>query len=954
MPEDGSQQLSQQHPGLLLRPLMARGGGIDSRFGGLRRHNNHSTRPLSDPGVAMHLPPYPPPPFPEAFLNVAAYPDAFPGYLWGPPPPYSQPTSTENIPSVTAMANSPTSPNNNSAEATSPVHRHDGTPIIISPAHRPPTLADLIRGSAGNTPVRSINSPNEGSEIISSPVHLLSRPPRARHKGSNENMVSNGTVNIVDSNFDGTNSLPLRHKRKRIPIGHVKSSGDVTEDKNDESLEVLFCDGKELVPLDKLHKELIESKVNAEHLKTISDSKSTYGVGKVEPESEIYFADVSSCVSQRPEGEVMYYSDPTSSGSQQYSQQQVYQDPSQHYVQNLSSSISSSHMYEQVREEEEGEENESHHTSDDTMIVHTSSSEHSMAGDTDAVDTENTYSIISPATDFSSPSPMVTDTDTYSCYAPVIANTSAVNNCQNKNSASSVQATFMPESIQKQQSAPTHIPQELSQVSSKSDGTVNSNVNNNSSSKSATPLLNINLHHPLHPIHHHQHQAYRHQLSHNHGHDASEKAGKLKDNINNNSKNTPLKKDSKSSKQDDQGYEEVQVLENPNVKETVPDSMLNRVSPVKTAISRNTKFDKSKKFSKLSSNQLSLSNMLSQSPSKHKHRQHAHHKHPHQFYHHHHNHPRIHNSQDRISSSSTSSSLSSPSSPSAQLPQDSLSDLNGNHPSSPSSATSPIPLSKLAKHSQVESPSNSHCVENTASRDGSSSNANNSSTCNIFSSKPVDNASIPVLEAKHKLVVPNNSQSSSVTKKQRPNLSLPLKKLIASDIEKNKGNPSSSPQKPSLRNGSSQELSAKIGKEKKVSDREKTTTRSNSAKPESKKRSSKEHSGRTPDNKHSTRKALKSESESKNMKKSRKSKAVTNDYGFECEGDLTVAAGYNSPQKSNSENNSPVKSCDQSEQPERKVDAKEKNTNNVSSVAENSRRTNNVQHLLQNLKSVNV
>ena len=54
------------------------------------------------------LPPYAPPTFPESFM---AYPDSFPGYLWGPPPPYSQPASTENVANAPAVNSIPASTN---------------------------------------------------------------------------------------------------------------------------------------------------------------------------------------------------------------------------------------------------------------------------------------------------------------------------------------------------------------------------------------------------------------------------------------------------------------------------------------------------------------------------------------------------------------------------------------------------------------------------------------------------------------------------------------------------------------------------------------------------------------------------------------------------------------------------------------------------------------------------
>ena len=328
--------------------------------------------------------------------------EAFPRYLWGPPPPYSQPTSTENI----VLTGSPGHQQNPPTLSAMQGNAH----IFSSPNHRPPTLADLMRGP-GSPTTNTLSSPSDNSEVMNSPNHIP-RPPRGRHKAGNENTETLGS----------SSSLPSRHRIRRLPLGHVKSLGDVTEQKHDESLEVLFCDGKEISSLDKFHSQgdiphkdcLLSNK----HIKSISDPKSVYANGKSEQESELYFADVSSCVSVRQDGEdVLYYSEPTSSASQQTPS------PSEKEAQDLN------HLYEHVRDREE---TESHHTSDDTMIVHSSPSENSIG-----TEMENTYSIVSPLTDVSSTSPMVTDTDAYSCYtagpSPVSPNPQRESNTQNLN-----------------------------------------------------------------------------------------------------------------------------------------------------------------------------------------------------------------------------------------------------------------------------------------------------------------------------------------------------------------------------------------------------------------------------------------------------------------------------------------------------------------------------------------
>ncbi|KAB7506594.1 hypothetical protein Anas_00880 [Armadillidium nasatum] len=354
-----------QTTGVLLRPFLPR--GLEARFG-LRRQPppppGHSRRPLSDPGVALQLPRYPPP-FSEAFLPPLPYEglEAFSRLMWDPPPPYSQPASQENL---SALPSSPHSPS-------SPQDTHHAFQVISTPSRRPHTLSDLIRGAP---PVSStgISSPSNATDPSCSPAHFPHLKDGACVLGS-------------------TGSLPLNHRMRRLPLGHVKSLGDVTEAAR-ESLEAIFCDGKELSSLEKLssHSDVAQRllALKARHLKGGSDPRNVYGKG--EQESELYFADVSSCVSLRQDDkdDTLYYSEPQKEDKE-------------------SIELEANHVYERVRcydegdEEEEEEDVGSHHTSDDTMIVHTSSS-------------ENTYSVTSPLTDHSSTSPMATDTDAYSSY----------------------------------------------------------------------------------------------------------------------------------------------------------------------------------------------------------------------------------------------------------------------------------------------------------------------------------------------------------------------------------------------------------------------------------------------------------------------------------------------------------------------------------------------------------
>ncbi|KAK7085157.1 hypothetical protein SK128_002839 [Halocaridina rubra] len=374
-----------QLTGILLRPFLPR--GLENRLGLRRQHPtaHHNRRPLSDPGVALQLPRYPPP-FAEGYLPPMAYQDAFPRYMWGPPPPYSQPTSSENLALQISPHHHPNMPASSAFQGVVTQAMH------ASPAHRPATLADLMQGPASPTS-NTLSSPSDDSEILSSGSQNQ-RLVRSRYKA----------VTTEHSGMLGTSSsLPSRHRMRRLPLGHVKSLGDVNEHKLDEPLEVLFCDGKDITSLDKFHSQadLPHDMYRTKHIKSISDPKVMYTSGKMEQESELYFADVSSCVSIRQDGEdMLYYSEPTSSGSQNT--------PSPNDKEVLEGALN--HTYEQVREKDD---DSSHHASDDTMIVHTSSSDHSLAAET-----ENTYSIVSPLTDMSSTSPMITDTDAYSCYTP--------------------------------------------------------------------------------------------------------------------------------------------------------------------------------------------------------------------------------------------------------------------------------------------------------------------------------------------------------------------------------------------------------------------------------------------------------------------------------------------------------------------------------------------------------
>ena len=694
-------------------------------------------------------------------------PEAFPGYLWGPPPPYSQPTSTENIATISGNGGTAV-PSNAPQNLSSPAH--DAPGIMMSPMHRPATLADMMRGPNSTPAVRGISSSNEGNSIVNSPSHILSRPARARPKRCDENVITSG---INDGSYDGSNSLPLRRRTRRIPLGHVKSLGDVTEDKKDETLGVILCDRKEISSLDKIHNEMTEQKSLSKHLKSVSDPKSVYSVGKVEPESEIYFADVSSCVSLRPEGEeVMYYSDPTNSGSQRLSQQ-LYQDPSsQSYIQNLTSSISSSHMYEQVRgldeEEEEEEEMGSHHTSDDTMIVHTSSSDHSMNGEN--CDTENTYSVISPATDLSSVSPMVTDTDAYSCYTPITPNAS--NNLNNLAAAPfSISDDADINSIEK----PLERINCLTQLSDQSTAPVASNGNQNENASPNMAPSSVNMHHPIRPVRHPQHQAYRHHLG--HGHDLDDRMELNRNNqinisVSKMAKKSSTKKGSRRSKKED----------------TVTDeSRYEQIDSLPISVPKPVEKNKKKLHSSANTSSTSTSGQKSNKVLKHRHQSHAstastcnksHPRHKSRQLSHH-RHPTSSPGHRKVSSSSSSSPVSSSCSPSTSLPQGvAPADLNGN--SVPTSTPVAVHSNSSALSSEWDKAVNI-CASSNCSL--SSSAFFDSSGHNVVSPMLSSGAHRSTHASPTK--GPCSSNPSTPSKPQKCNLSLPLQKISNStEIEK--------------------------------------------------------------------------------------------------------------------------------------------------------------------------
>ena len=827
----------------------------------------------------------------------------------------------------------------------SPMHNAHGTPIAMSPMHRPPTLADLIRGSTTSPSVQRMCSPNN-SDILNSPGHILSRPPRARHKCGGDTLVTSGE-GVGDTAFDGTNSLPLRHRARRLPLGHVKSLGDVTENKHDESLEVIFCDGKEISSLDKIQSEIRDQKTTTKHLKSVSDPKSVYSIGKVEPESEIYFADVSSCVSLRPEGEeVMYYSDPTSSGSHQYSmQQQLYHDPSLNYMGNMASSISSSHMYEQVSEGLDEDETGSHHTSDDTMIVHTSSSDHSIAGDTEALDTENTYSVISPGTDLSTTSPMVTDTDAYSCYTPITPNS----------------IMSPPENARKNfTTAPAHPAVTSANNNTNLNEFISFTKDKSSLSVVALTKSNLNLHHPLHPVHHSHHQAYHHQLSHNHvthSADSNFNGNIIKKatcaNINAKSFNKKMlsKKSRKSKKYDVSDEPRYESVEAPSGCSSANELILNTgdhktvksdIAPKLPLPNVSSKLDKlgRQNIKHIVDQGTNHSSVISQSPPKHKHyhRQHTHHKHPHHFPHH--RHP---TANPQHSSSSSSSSLSSPCSPSTLLPQDCPSDLNGNVTSSPSSV-SPL-VSPVTNTGDALSFNKDFNVHSTLVSSSNGSSSIKAIDATVSSNNTVSSAAASlIVDTKAKLCCNPPPVPTTPTKKQRSNLSLPLRKLIISaetdktlapPISCHKEGNMSSPIKSSTRNAKAGENSSKEFQRKKNSDKE----YSKSSKSESRRRSKDIKS----DIKSDTRSPTISDLEIKKARKIHKSKNESSARKSSVEScrdkqDPTAIHKESSTHKNDkvkeTEVGSPVKATDERE-------------NTQPSPA-------NVHHLLQNLKSVNV
>lgn len=725
-------------------------------------------------------------------------------------------------------------PQTQGGDVTSPVTRHEGTAVLMSPAHRPPTLADLMRGT-GSPPARGgVPGPD-----VSSPAHLLSRPPRARHKRGRGDNISRSGGGDQDSAFHGTNSLPHRHRTRKLTLGHVKSLGDVTENKHDD---VIFCDGKEIDSLEKIQREIILGQSGVKHLKSVSDPKSVYSVGKMEPESEIYFADVSSCVSIRPDSEeVMYYSDPTSSGSQQYSmKQQLYIDPSLNYPHNLSSSIASSHMYEQVKEEnEEDEDIGSHHTSDDTMIVHTSSSDPSFAGDTEAGDTENTYSVISPATDVS---PMATDTDGYSCYTPL---SPVVNDVPNTAQSSDINMTTRP-------LPPTTDSNSLVPNNNTNKHDDNKNTTSGPAVRSST-TSNLNLHHPLHPIRLPQHQAYHHHLSH---HRNPVDAVVTKSNV------EKKKREKKAEKRSDK-CQGKRSCRNSGKTEKITGTDPQYETVVTTEGTRVSKSSPSK--GETDANPKSKLNSSGHSPSKHKH---------HRLRKHHHHH---HHTQAPVaSSSSSSSSLSSP-----RLPPilDASSDPNGNTTTSPAHVMS------------SESPTNK-------------------------GSSDVSTTKLSVTISKK--LLPDSGGAQSPLKKPRPNLSLPLRKL--------------SPASQDSKTGVSE---AKISSTTKDKDTPKKKSHDKT---------------KTPKSADTRRHASKDTAAARDVKNDAKSPTIEVEAKVPKRVRRTKHSESPETRKPQTKETTPVHEAPASQDTESKATSDNKEDKD----GEIARRSTNVQHLLHNLKSVNV
>lgn len=293
--------------------------------------------------------------------------------MWDPPPPYSQPTSQENIQMSQNVHQSP--------------NHHQAIQLLSTPIRCPPGYLNLRRGS-NTAPNTAVSSPAEISSEHTSPLHLA--------------LLKNGF-----KNFDCTGSLPLNGRLRCYPLSQVKSLGNMAETTT-QSLEVLFGDIKKISSVEKIEESSQENDLhkNAKYLKRHKNKKSALGsrksACKTDQESDIYFEDVSSGVlaSQKDSNHHSKTSEPQISLGRR-------------------DLTTENHLYEQVNANTNDEDDNSTHNSDDTVIVHTSSSDHSFN-----LDGDNTYSIISPLTDQSSVSPMTTDTEVYSTYQPQSQNSS--------------------------------------------------------------------------------------------------------------------------------------------------------------------------------------------------------------------------------------------------------------------------------------------------------------------------------------------------------------------------------------------------------------------------------------------------------------------------------------------------------------------------------------------------
>ena len=346
-------------------------------------------------------------------------------------------------------------------------------------SRRPSTLADMMRNFPVGGHQPSVTTSNNPARVVA----------KVDESGEHQRVITAENERKLKRNDSASSSLPYRRKVKKGPLGHVKSLDDFN-DKKDPPKNIRKTTANKInLSRDNIRRSLLQRQ------ERFRNSKNTKNL-KTDPESEVYFADVSSCMSMRPGSEdvSMYYSDPTHSGSQHYSQ--FYNDDSGAYIDNPAAS---SHLYEPVDVEEE---QNSHHTSDDTMIVHTSSP-------SELSDDCNPYSVIAqgPETD------IINGTNLPICqsrdpevFLPVIPN-----HPSNIVSGSSFASN---DPLRVNANSENDVSDMVYDIIANNDNEYTNNLPDWPNASARPSNLESDLHLPLSPVLQEHHQAFNHQLSH--------------------------------------------------------------------------------------------------------------------------------------------------------------------------------------------------------------------------------------------------------------------------------------------------------------------------------------------------------------------------------------------------------------------------------------------------------